>query len=1064
MKLHFKEQDFQREAAEAVVDCFAGQPRQDTTFTLERTQELLRKTREAALGTAQEGIFENEVLTSVGYRCAPLRIGERHVLENIQSVQRRGNLFESPAVARPQGVHTGYNLTIEMETGTGKTYTYIRTMYELHKAYGWSKFIVIVPSIAIREGVKKSFSMTEEHFLERYGHRITPFIYNSSRPQDIENFAADSRISVMIINTQAFNARSNDARRIYQELDQFGTRKPIEIIAQTNPIVIIDEPQSVDGTATLTAMQDFKPLFTLRYSATHREEYNKIFRLDALDAYNGRLVKKIQVKGIARKGTAGTSGYLYLERIQLAAHKAPTAMLEFEKRFASGIKRVRKSVEQGANLYDLSGGMEAYRGQLVTEIDGARNIVVIGGEELTPGDILNDTDELTFRRIQIRETIQSHLEKEKELFAQGVKVLSLFFIDAVDKYRSYNADGKQEQGDYARIFEEEYRRASRRTLELFHQDYDDYLDETDPTKVHKGYMPTDEANPEANAKAQDLPAGYAEYLQRDEAKRVHEGYFSIDKKGKSVDPSVKRGSDISDDPTAYELIMRDKERLLSLEEPVRFIFSHSALKEGWDNPNVFQICALKNVEASSEIRRRQEVGRGMRLCVNKEGNRLDADTVGADSVHRINRLTVIASETYEAFARGLQAEIAASLTARPQKADDQYFVGKLIRNEQGEERRLSEDDAKKINKLLFKQDIIDDNDKLTDEGRTRIEQNDIPLPEHLKTFSKEIGNLLKTIVTGEIPKPENDRDTVKAAPNRNFAKAEFQALWNIISEKTVYQVKFDTQILIKDSAKNITENLVLTKHRYEVSTGELQTGGTEEQLRQGEMMSAPKRRWETVEADSSTSSVRYDIVGEIEVQTGLKRTTIVAILKLISPTTFALVRQNPEEFIAGCSKYINEAKANLIVNHISYHKRNEQYDAATVFTNIPNVPQNTTLYHKHIYDYLATDSGIEKKFAAELEQQEDVVVYAKLPKNFVVPTPIANYTPDWAIVFDKDKVRHIYFVAETKGSTEEQDLRGIELAKIECARKHFSEIGGDEVRFGVVKDYDGLLNIVAGKE
>lgn len=1062
MKLHFKEQDFQREAAEAVVDCFAGQPRQDATFTLERAQELLRKTREAALGTAQEGIFENDVLTSVGYRCAPLRISEGQVLQNIKAVQRRGNLVESPALARPPGVRTGYNLTIEMETGTGKTYTYIRTMYELHKAYGWSKFIVIVPSIAIREGVKKSFSMTEEHFLERYGHRITPFIYNSSRPQDIENFAADSRISVMIINTQAFNARSNDARRIYQELDQFGTRKPIEIIAQTNPIVIIDEPQSVDGTATLAAMQDFKPLFTVRYSATHREEYNKIFRLDALDAYNGRLVKKIQVKGIARKGTSGTSGYLYLERIQLAAHKAPTAILEFEKRFASGIKRVRKSVEQGANLYDLSGGMEAYRGQLVTEIDGARNIVVIGGEELTPGDILNDTDELTFRRIQIRETIQSHLEKEKELFAQGVKVLSLFFIDAVDKYRSYNADGEPQPGDYARIFEEEYRRASRRTLELFHQDYDDYLDETDPTKVHKGYMPTDEAN----AKAQDLPAGYAEYLRRDAAERVHEGYFSIDKKGKSVEPSVKRGSDISDDPTAYELIMRDKERLLSLEEPVRFIFSHSALKEGWDNPNVFQICALKNVEASSEIRRRQEVGRGMRLCVNKEGNRLDADTVGADVVHRINRLTVIASESYEAFAKGLQEEIAASLTARPQKADDQYFVGKLIRNEHGEERTLSEDDAKKINKLLFKHDLIDEDDKLTDEGRTRIEQNDIPLPEHLQAFSKEICNLLKTIVTGDIPKPENDRNTLTAAPNRNFAKAEFQALWKIISEKTVYQVKFDTEKLIKDSAEKITEKLVLTKHRYEVSTGELQTGGTEEQLRQGEMMSAPKRRWETVEADKggSASSVRYDIIGEIELQTGLKRTTIVAILKLISPTTFALVRQNPEEFIAGCSKYINEAKANLIVNHISYHKRNEQYDAATVFTNIPNVPQNTTLYHKHIYDYLATDSAIEKTFAARLEQHEEVVVYAKLPKNFVIPTPIAAYTPDWAIVIDKDKVRNIYFVAETKGSTEEQDLRGIELAKIKCAEEHFSVIGGGEVRFGVVKDYDGLLNIVAGKE
>src|SRR5690554_3233499 len=467
MKLQFKEQQFQVNAVQAVVDCFEGQALKTNTFTLEKSQEILRRAKQA---NTNEFTLEldQDLDEAIGYRNSKIQITETQILKNINTVQKQNELLESEKLERPKGVRLGYNLTIEMETGTGKTYTYIRSMYELHKKYGWSKFIVIVPSIAIREGVYKSFEVTQDHFQEKYGHKIKPFIYNSSRPQDIENFASDNRISVMIINTQAFNARGKDARRIYQELDDFGTRKPIEIISQTNPILIIDEPQSVDGARTLESMQEFNPLFTIRYSATHKVDYNKVYRLDALDAYNKRLVKKIQVKGINLKGSTGTTGYVYLENISLSTTKPPFALIEHERRSSSGtISRKRVKVEEGYNLYEQSGNMPAYKNQTVTEINGYLNKVVIGGQDIYPGDILNDKDENAFRRVQIRECILSHLQKEKQLYGKGIKVLSLFFIDTVEKYRVYDEAGEQALGEYAKIFEEEYSNVRNDFLDLF---------------------------------------------------------------------------------------------------------------------------------------------------------------------------------------------------------------------------------------------------------------------------------------------------------------------------------------------------------------------------------------------------------------------------------------------------------------------------------------------------------------------------------------------------------------------------------------------------------------------
>lgn len=1041
MKLQFKEQGFQIDAVKAVVDCFEGQDLKTNRFTLERSKELIRKAKMAAAGGTQIEAFEGEVLEEIGYRNAEIQIVDSQVLKNIQSIQKKNELIESSQIERPKEAKLGYNLTIEMETGTGKTYTYIRTMYELHKKYGWSKFIVIVPSIAIREGVFKSFQVTQDHFQELYGHKINPFIYNSGRPQDIENFASDSRISVMIINTQAFNAKGKDARRIYQELDQFGTRKPIEIISQTNPILIIDEPQSVDGKKTLESMQDFKPLFTLRYSATHKVDYNKIYRLDALDAYNQRLVKKIQVKGINLRGSTGTTGYLYLEHISLSTSKPPFAMMEYEKRVGAGVKKVRQKLSEGANLYELSGNMPAYKNQTITEINGYLNKVVIGGQDVYPGDILNDKDENAFRRVQIRECIMSHLQKEKQLFDKGIKVLSLFFIDSVEKYRVYDEAGEQALGEYAKIFEEEYRNACNEFIDLFHQEYNEYLEDTDPSKAHKGYMPT----------------RFEEYLKRDEADRVHEGYFSIDKKKKMVDPTVTRGTEDSDDISAYDLIMKDKERLLSFEEPTRFIFSHSALKEGWDNPNVFQICALKHAESGSLTRRRQEVGRGMRLCVDENGFRQDFELIG-DQVHELNKLTVIASESYESFAKGLQSEIAATLKDRPQKAEVEYFVGKMLTNEKDEELRITTEDAKKLNKLLYKNDIIDENDKITPEGREIIEQLKMPLPENLEPFRESVGKLLKSVYTGEEFKPENERDKIDVRTNSNFKKKEFQDLWRKINLKTIYEVQFDSEKLVTDSTVLINAQLNIGDRSYEVKTGELQDGSKED-MKEGNLIKESAREYLKLKNDLYTNAV-YDIVGEIEAQTSLTRKTIVDILKAIKPQKFLLLRKNPEEFINKCSKLINEVKASLIINNIVYHKTDERHDSKTVFTNDKTAIRNTDLLKKHIYDFLTSDSKIESDFAKALENSTEVVVYAKLPKSFYVSTPVANYSPDWAIVFDKDKVRHIYFVTETKGSDSDTDLREIEKLKIHCATEHFKEISGQEVRFEKVSSYEKLMDIV----
>ncbi|MFD1127637.1 type III restriction-modification system endonuclease [Paenibacillus provencensis] len=1019
MKIKFKHQQFQQDAVKSIIDVFQGQPNESSRFTLDK-------------GRRQKSVEQVDLFQGMGseidygFKNNPIKLIDHEVLTNIQTVQRQNGLKLS------ERLEGKYNLTVEMETGTGKTYTYIRTMFELYKKYGWSKFIIVVPSIAIREGVLKTFQITEEHFMSEYGSKARCFVYNSKQLLQIEQFASNAGINVMIINSQAFAARGQDARRIYMELDDFNSRRPIDVIASTNPILIIDEPQSVEGAkgkATREGIKLFNPLITLRYSATHREDYNKVYRLDALDAYNMKLVKKISVKGISVKGTNGTNSYVYLEGIDVSDKHAPVARLEYEKRTKTGLTKVSKKIETGDDLYQLSENLEQYRGYKVSEINGQNNsISFINGVSLYAGDVQGDVSELHFRRIQIRETLKSHFEKERVLFHKGIKVLSLFFIDEVAKYRQYGKDGSEQNGYYADIFEEEYTELLNEQLSLFADD------------------------------------PYVQYLNSIQVKATHKGYFSIDKKSRRfVDSKVSAKETDSDDADAYDLIMRDKERLLSFEEPTRFIFSHSALKEGWDNPNVFQICTLKH--SDSTIKKRQEVGRGLRLCVNRYGERIDSSVQGID-VHEINALTVVASESYEQFAKQLQSEIAATLSDRPRKADSGFFLEKVLVNARGEQLKIDDRLATKLQNAFIRNGYTDDDYNLTDAYFAAVEEQTIKLPEELNEHQEQLIELVKSIyVEGKSDMTNDDRkNTIPSITvNSNFHKKEFKELWSRINKRSVYTVQFDSEELVRKCIMAIDMSLDVPSIRYSIKHGEMNEIESRDQLKQGGAFIQRETQTEYVHG-AATSKIKYDLIGKLMDETKLTRKTVVAIMKGIKQAKFMLFQKNPEEFILRASRLINEQKATTIIESITYDVINDTFDT-DVFTKNTlkgQLGQNAIAVEKHIYDYVVTDSKIERAFAKELDTSKEVNIYAKLPRGFYIPTPVGDYNPDWAIVFKEGDVKHIYFIAETKGSLDSMELREVEKAKIECARRHFAKLNSDQLKYDVVNSYEKLMEIVKG--
>lgn len=1006
MKFKFKIQQYQTDAVENTVAVFRGQP--------SHTLSAYRRD----LGTYKEKRFAYKD-EEIGYGNHHLELDRQTILRNIRSVQ---NLYDiTPSETLAQGV-APVNLDIEMETGTGKTYVYIKTMFELNKQYGWSKFIVVVPSIAIREGVAKSFTMLEEHFMETYGKKARYYIYgsNANKLKELDTFSTNSNLSILIINTQAFAAslkeggRSKESLIIYSERDEFGSRRPIDVIAANNPIVIMDEPQKMEGKATQAGIKRFNPLFTLNYSATHKTKHNTIYALDALDAYRQRLVKRIHVKGFELKNLRGTSGYLYLDSIELSPKRPPMARIEIETKTASGaIVRKTKTFGTGDNLREDS-GLAEYEGFTLSEINAKGYVTFLNGVTLRRGEVIGDTNELTIQRVQIRETIMSHFEKERQLFKRGIKCLSLFFIDEVAKYKSYDEEGNEVKGIFQKMFEEEYSRLVNDEFHIWDEDYNEYLRRFTPQEVHRGY-------------------------------------FSIDKKtNRVIDGKVEKKTGLSDDISAYDLILKNKERLLSFDEPTRFIFSHSALREGWDNPNVFQICTLRH--SNSTTAKRQEVGRGLRLCVDKNGVRMDKEFLGED-VHEVNRLTVIANESYADFTSALQKETREVLRERAVKATVAYFTGKQIRI--GEElHTIDESEASRIIIYLEDNGYVDSDKHITPQYHEAMANGNLaPLPTKLQPIAEGVIRLINSIFD---PKALDDMvveektTTPENKLNENFNKEEFQTLWKEINHQYVYTVSYDSDELIENAILHLNAELSVKRLRY------VMVEGTQDEKQVTEFGDTHSQSRQLT--DVCTSTVRYDLVGEIAKGANLTRRTVVKILQGIKESKLYLFKNNPEEFIRKVISIIKEQKATMIVESIHYNMTEGKYDS-NIFT-VKSKMDFDRAYEakKNITDYVFSDSKGERQFAHDLDEADEVVVYAKLPRTFQIPTPVGNYAPDWAIAMEKDGIKHIFFIAETKGSLSSMQTSKIENAKIDCARKLFNSLSTAKVRYHKVTSYSDLLD------
>ena len=1048
MKIRFKELQYQLDSVQAVVDCFRDQPYQSPLLY---QKDLGRQTE-----TQMSLLAGIEVDEELGFANAPISdLGQ--VLKNIKRVQARHFIPESTSLVvddtgKNQNLtKSPLNLNIEMETGTGKTYCYIRTMFELYKHYGWSKFIVVVPSIAIREGVQKSLSMMAEHFQEIYGHKARFFTYNSSALHQLESFSSDAGLNIMVINVQAFNSRSRDNLRIYDELDEFQSRKPIDVISRNRPILILDEPQKMGSAGILTSLSNFNPLFILRYSATHKRDYNLIYRLDALDAYNQKLVKKITVKGIEVQGLSGAHSYLYLQDI-IVSTKAPVARLELEIKHQQGFRREVRKISKGDNLYDLSKEADQYKdGYVVVDIDARDNSVsFVNGKVIHVGEAMGHVDEEVIRTIQIRETIRAHIQKEQQLFRQGIKVLSLFFIDEVAKYRQYDEDNNRVDGEYAVIFKEQYQQVLNEMIGLDLED-----------------------------------DGYHNYLNSIDVDSTHNGYFAIDKRTNNlVDPKTSGLRDEvlgvsvreANDADAYDLILKDKERLLSFDEPTRFIFSHSALREGWDNPNVFVICTLKH--SDNVISRRQEVGRGMRLAVNKDGERMDANYFqGAmGEIHKLNNLTVIANESYKDFVAGLQDEMAQAISNRPRQATPAYFTGHTVKSANDDKTiTLIEKDGNEINFHLRKEGYIDGNYHLTPKyHHDRAEGKLSPMPDDLADFSEQIYQLVDALfdpkaLEGIVTNANEQR--INSINRNNLDRREFKALWNRINRKAVYQIQLDTELLVDESVRAIDAAAIARHYRfvepltYRLRSGEQTEHMLPDEVRDGGAFVGTETKTMIAKLSIKTD-MTYDLLGNIAEETRLTRKTVARILKGLNKVVFEQFSHNPEAFIREVSRLINEQQARMLVQNLAYRVLDEGYPENEIFITNENIPFDSYLAQRHVWDYVVTDSQTERSFVEELEQADEVVVYAKLPDRFQIPTPFGGYTPDWAIAFKQGKVRHLYFIAETKGSMDESSLREIEKSKIDSAKKFFNALNeenkdlGDKVVYSVVDNYSTLMNIV----
>jgi len=991
MKLHFEPNlDYQLQAIEAVCDLFRGQEICRTEFTVTRDRDDPQTRLRFA---------ENDL--GVGNRRMLL---DDELLKNLDDIQLRNGLPPSASLASG-------DFTVEMETGTGKTYVYLRTIFELNKRYGFTKFVIVVPSIAIKEGVYKSLQITEDHFKGIYaGVPFDYFLYDSSKLGQVRNFATSPHIQIMVVTVGAINKK--DVNNLYKDSEKTGGEKPIDLIKATRPIVIVDEPQSVDGGlsgAGKTALDAMNPLCTLRYSATHVDKYHMVYRLDAVDAYDKRLVKQIEVAS-ATVENAHNKPYVKLVSVQ-NRRGTISARVELDVQTASGVARQEVTVQDGDNLEQTT-RRAIYADCRVGEVRVAKDneymeLRVPGGERfLKPGEAWGDVDAMAIQREMIRRTIREHLDKEKRLRPQGIKILSLFFIDEVAKYRQYDADGNTVKGEYAKIFEAAYRCAARLP------EYNTLFKEVDLTRA---------------------------------AEEVHNGYFSIDKKGGWTDTTETNQASRDNAERAYNLIMKEKEKLLSFETPLKFIFSHSALREGWDNPNVFQICALRDMRTERE--RRQTIGRGLRLCVNQEGQRLRG--------FEANTLTVVATESYEDFAQNLQREIEKDTGIRFGIVEEHQFAGIVTTDAKGKTAPLGFEQSKALWEHLKTQGYIDARGRVQDSLKKALKEGTLILPEPFAAHLDPITHvLMKTAGRLEIKNADERR---QVRPHQAVLQsAEFKALWDRIKHKTTYRVHFDNEKLVESCAKALRDAPQIPKTRLQWRRADIAIGqaGVEATEREGAATVALE------EADIELP----DLLTDLQDRTQLTRRTIHRVLT--GSGRLDDFKLNPQQFIELAAEAINRCKRLAIVDGIKYQRLgDEHYYAQELFEKeeLTGYLKNLLDAKKSVYEQVVYDSDTEAAFADKLEKNTAIRVYTKLPGWFTVPTPLGGYNPDWAVLIEQEGEERLYFVVETKGVMLFADaLRPTEQAKIDCGREHFKALESG-VEFTVANDYAVFADKVSTK-
>ena len=986
MKLHFEPNlDYQHTAIESVCDLFRGQEICRTEFTVTRD----------ALSTQQALAFAKNDL-GIGNR---LHLLDDEILRNLCDIQIRNGLKPSSSLASG-------DFTVEMETGTGKTYVYLRTIFELNRRYGFTKFVIVVPSVAIKEGVYKTLQMTEEHFRALYANMpFEFFLYDSSDLSKVRNFATNPHIQIMVVTVGAINKK--DVNNLYKDSEKTGGEKPIDLIKATQPILIVDEPQSVDGGLEgqgKKALAEMNPLCTLRYSATHADKHHMLYRLDAVDAYERKLVKQIEVASLEVEG-GHNKGYVKL--ISTSNKKGTfSAKVELDVQRGTSVSRETASVQPGDDLQQVTKRV-VYADYLVQNIGckvGEEYLELSNQENpLRVGEAFGDVDGNALKRLMIRRTIEEHLDKELRLRPQGIKVLSLFFIDAVEHYRSYSADGAQVKGKYAVMFEEEYRKAA--------------------------------AKPKYRTLFNDVD------LQSD-ATEVHDGYFSIDKKGSWTDTTENNQGNRENAERAYNLIMKEKEKLLGFETKLKFIFSHSALREGWDNPNVFQICAIR--EIGTERERRQTIGRGLRLCVNQQGERLR----GFD----INTLTVIATESYEQFAENLQKEIEEDTGIRFGIVEKHQFAAIPITDEAGRTTSLGVTQSEAIWNHLKEAGFIDAKGKVQDHLKKSLKDGTLELPEPFKAHLQQVKDVLRKLSGSLDIKNADERKPIKTRQAMLHSE-EFQALWNRIKHKTTYRVQFDNEKLVNECAKAIGECPPITKARVQIRKADLAIG-------RGGVSSEETAAAAPIIIEETDLELP-DLLTDLQDKTQLTRRSLVRIV--IDSGRLDDFKRNPQQFIELATESINRTKRLALVDGIKYERiGDEHYYAQELFEQeeltgyLKNMLAATKSIHEHVvYD----SSGVERTFAEQLEKNEAVKVYAKLPGWFKVPTPLGTYNPDWAVLVEKDGTERLYFVVETKSSLFTDDLRDKESAKIACGKAHFKAlaVGENPAQFITARNIDDLM-------